>query len=78
MSSLAIFVNQQELKARDSDGNEADAFVNPRAPIHVVNGVGGNNEGSDILMLEGGPNTAKHFRVPPWSAFRLGTYSLVL
>ena len=64
-------VNEEEKESREIEGEiEADKFVNPKAPIHVVNGVGGNAEGNDILLLEGGPNTDRGFRVPSWSARR--------
>ena len=54
----------------NNNGDDVHVFRDPQAPIHVVNGVGGNDEGSDILLLEGGRNTAPNFKMPEWSAFR--------
>ena len=63
-----------ERRNGNADGNNNDnVFRDPDAPVHVVNAVGGNNEGMDILSLEGGPNTHPDFRLAPWSAFRYGT-----
>ena len=57
-------------KRRKRRGIDTEIFHEPLAPIHVVNAVGGNQEGTDILMLEGGPNTDPGFKLASWSAFR--------
>lgn len=49
-------------------------YTNPKAPAHIINGVAGNNEGTDGFWIEGGKNTPKHFQLGKWAAFRSRDY----